>query len=275
MGISSVKRLRRIFIPLLKKLNPGKISIKHHYTGNKFVLDAFVHKGYWYYGKKREVETMERFRDFITPGSTIVEVGGHIGYISVFFSYLAGDKGRVIVFEPGNNNLPYIKENVSKLKNVMLIEKAVSDSNGTAKFYTENLSGQNNSLKPGYGKSVEKMSYVKKEETVIEVETITLDTYFANTNIKPDFIKIDIEGAEDMAINGMKGTMSTAMPMLMIEITKNRQEVFALLKRSGYALFSPTSNTPIDEVEHYGNTFCLHTVRHKDLIAKLAATAKA
>jgi hypothetical protein len=35
------KNLRRIIISFLKFFNPGRIAIRHHYTGKKFYLDAF------------------------------------------------------------------------------------------------------------------------------------------------------------------------------------------------------------------------------------------
>ena len=43
-------------------------------------------------------------------------------YISIFFSKLVGGSGSVIVFEPGTNNLAYIKKNIrsDKFKNVRL-----------------------------------------------------------------------------------------------------------------------------------------------------------
>src|SRR5687768_9187669 len=164
MAIHQHKVLRRIIIPLLKKLNPGKISIRHHYTKGRIVLDAFNHKGYWYHGRNREVDTMELFRKLIQPGFTVIEVGGHIGYITNYFSHLVGPLGKVYVFEPGENNLPYIKENIQKLTNVVLVQKAVSDTNGIARFYVEDLSGQNNSLLSDYGvrEDVQKMAFVEE-----------------------------------------------------------------------------------------------------------------
>ena len=116
MKIYRNKKLRKIIIPLLKKLNLGNISIKHHYTGSKFKLDAFIHKGYWYHGKNREKIQMDNFKKLISEGDTVFELGAHIGYISVYFSQLAGTSGKVFVFEPGVNNLPYVRENIAKSK---------------------------------------------------------------------------------------------------------------------------------------------------------------
>ena len=125
MHLYQNKRLRSFIIPFLKKLNLGNIHIKHHYTGTKFKLDAFTHKGYWYHGKNREKVQMDIFKMIINEGDTVFELGAHIGYISLYFSKLVGPSGKLYVFEPGANNLPYTRVNIShsKSKNITLIEK--------------------------------------------------------------------------------------------------------------------------------------------------------
>ena len=50
--------VRKVVIGTLRRFNPGDISIRHHYTGEKLTLHSFKHKGYWYYGKRRESESM-------------------------------------------------------------------------------------------------------------------------------------------------------------------------------------------------------------------------
>jgi predicted methyltransferase len=114
------------------------------------LLNTYRHKGYWYYGRSREQETMEIFGKYIKKGDVVIEIGGHIGFITQYFSSLAGDNGKVIVFEPGSNNLPYIKSNTVNLSNVFLEEKAVADVCGKAVFYEDDITGQNNSLLSDY-----------------------------------------------------------------------------------------------------------------------------
>ena len=95
---------RRVALPLLAKFGNFDVTIKHHYTGDRLRLNAFKHKGYWYLGKDRERNVMSSFERLICKGDTVIEVGGHIGYVSLFFAKLAGDTGHVFVFEPGANN---------------------------------------------------------------------------------------------------------------------------------------------------------------------------
>jgi predicted methyltransferase len=104
---------------------------------------SFPHKGYWWRGAAREAETMAAFRRVLRPGDTVVEVGAHIGYIALFFSHLVSARGQAITFEPGENNLPYVRTNVAKCPNVRLVEKAVGDHAATMKLNIENFAGQN------------------------------------------------------------------------------------------------------------------------------------
>jgi hypothetical protein len=119
--------LRKVAISALRRFNPGDVSIRHHYTGERITLHSFKHKGYWYYGKRRESESMALFARLVRPQDTVIEVGGHIGYLSLYFAQLVGQRGQVIVFEPGTNNLPYTRANLRAKPNVRLVEIAVAD----------------------------------------------------------------------------------------------------------------------------------------------------
>ncbi|MFT3912051.1 MAG: FkbM family methyltransferase [Ferruginibacter sp.] len=272
------KKLRKIILPLLKKLNLGNIYIKHHYTGSKFKIDAFIHKGYWYHGKNREKVQMDIFKTIIKEGDTVIELGAHIGYISLYFSKLAGTAGKLYVFEPGANNLPYTRANInnSKIKNIELIEKAVSDENGTATFYLENITGQSNSLVKDYRvtKKIQSKTFTELQKNAVEVETIRLDDFVKQRNIKKvDFVKIDIEGAEYMAIKGMQNILDELKPTMMIEVTENHEALFNLLKGKGYVIVDEFSNLVTDLPHFYGNLFCIYKT-NQSLIDKLMQQKK-
>lgn len=265
MHLYQIKIARRVIIPLLRYLNPGKIRIKHHYTHRYFYLDFFKHKGYWYHGKKREAGTMQLFKSLIKKDDIIIEIGGHIGYLTTYFSILS-PMGKVYVFEPGRNNLPYLKANINGIENIVLLEKAVSDKNGTAPFYIEDLTGQNNSLLPDYEvfDLNKKNAFVKSERFKIMVQTITLDSFCDEYALKPDLIKIDIEGAELMALKGMIQTLRKSIPIIMVEITENWEKIFSILKEEGYTLFNENMDQLKLESNHFGNTFCFNLKKHTD-----------
>lgn len=263
--------MRKLVIRLLKLFNPGTIKIRHHFTKKTFYLDAFRHKGYWYYGKKREKETIFLFMEIIPDCNFVIEVGAHIGYFSQFFSELISENGKLIIFEPGINNLPYLKKNISFQRNIRLVEKAVSNKNGKANFYIENLSGQNNSLLSNYKRfdDVLRNSGVTANKKITEVKTVTLDSFIEQDypKEKPDFIKLDIEGAELYALQGMKKILDLYSPILMVEVTENISEVLKMLHEFDYILVRPNKEI-ITNYNVIGNVFCIHKSK-KELLNKL------
>lgn len=272
--LSSLKRLfYRTAIWLLRRFNPGDIHLRHHYTHQRFKLDAFKHKGYWVHGKRRECNTMELFGELIRPGDTVFEAGGHIGYMSMYFGSLVGSEGSVTVFEPGPNNLNYLKDNISKLPQVMVVEKAVGAVNELRKFFVEDLTGQNNSLYSDYGTFKNNSAYINYDAggyREIQVEVVTIDSFCNDAKLHPDFVKIDVEGAELEVLRGMSQTIATKAPLMMVEVTRQTDDVYALLTSQGYLLYSdkrtrlrcPDDNPAL-------NVFCIHREWHKQELARL------
>jgi FkbM family methyltransferase len=253
--------LRKIVLPLMKRF-AFDLSIRHHWLpGSRVHLNSFQHKGYWFHGRARERETMEAFRRLIPEGGTVIEVGGHIGYISMYFASLAGPRGRVVVFEPGPNNQRYLERNIGGLANVEWIDSAVSDEVGSVSFYCDNLTGQNNSLVSDFKVLQDNAARtgIALERVEVTVEATTLDAFCSERGLVPDFVKIDVEGAELMVVRGMKTLLREARPRLMVE--KNDEEDHELereLAAAGYVFLSEALEPSADGRMHFGNNFCLH-----------------
>lgn len=274
MKIYNTQLLRKLIIPVLKKYNRD-IQINHHWLKNissnsqKIKLNLFKHKGYWYHGKNRERKTMILFKEIISKSSTIVEVGGHIGYISVYFNNLVGSTGKVIVFEPGTNNLPYIEANTILYPQIKLVKKAIGNEIGIIEFYEDSLTGQNNSIVKDFDglKTNVKYSYVSSEVNKVIVPITTLDHELKNTKV--DFIKIDIEGGEWAAICGAKNIILNQHPALMVEIQSNENDIYDLLSMLGYMLFNDSREVLTSPKQLNGNVFCLHKILHQRLILEI------
>lgn len=269
--------LRKVAVKILYHLNIGDVAITHPYTKQKMTIHSFRHKGYWFHGKHREESSMKTFAEWIKPGDIVVEAGGHVGFISVYFSSLVGRNGKIIVFEPGSNNLPYLEKNVSRLPNVEVIKMAISNFCGPTEFLLENLTGQNNSLLKNYEifSNNVKAAGVRVETHVETVQCTTLDTYWCDETALPDFIKIDIEGAELAALEGAKRLLSPrlheAAPRLMVEVTNQNEAVFVLLNSLGYSIRRDDGVDIGPENTPSGNWFCIHPSDHEHdrLLSKL------
>ncbi len=269
-----ISLLRKFILPILQRFD-FDIEISHPWVrGVKVKLNSFQHKGYWYHGKSREHSSMLLFGLLVQPGFTVVEAGGHIGFISLYLASLVGRGGKVFVFEPGINNLPYIKHNLSQsdgksLGQIILIEAAVGERNGTVAFFEESLTGQNNSVIADFQglKRNRARSYVESSIYEREVKLISLDSYFSNDTI--DFIKIDIEGYEWFALQGASDLIQRNRPGLMVEIQANQREIFEWFQRCGYMLFSDDRIRLERWNDLTGNVFCLHKEKHIHLLEKL------
>ena len=272
MNIYKNRLLRKIVLPIFSKINPGNIYITHHYTGDRILLHSFRHKGYWYHGREREKNTMLLFKKLINKGDTVIEVGGHIGYISLYFSNLVGKEGIVYVFEPGINNLPYLKNNVKEKHNIVLIEKGVGSSNASMPFYIENLSGQNNSFIKNFQGFIEnkKSSFVKNASVKeVTVDVVRLDNFIYDNNILPNFIKIDVEGYEFEVIKGMSYILKNIQPIFMIEIQDNYKNIYNVMKNENYLMFNDNLKAMKNPDELKGNIFFLHSKKHISILNTL------
>lgn len=255
--LASVPFLRQAFLRFLRLLATD-ISIRNPWTGDRMRLNSFRHKGYWYFGKNREERTMARFAELIRPGQSVFEIGGHIGRLTQYFSKLVGDKGSVIVFEPGTNNLPYLESNIRQLSNVRLEKVAISDHEGVASFYQDDMTGQNNSLLSEYqgASSVERSHGMAVTKQEVRVNLTTLDAFVVRTGLSPDFIKMDIEGHELAALKGATTALSLTRG-LMVEVTEKQHDVGELLARAGFVLSDESGNKLDTLVGFSGNVFAL------------------
>ena len=141
------------------------------------------------------------FKDNVKDGDNVVDLGANIGYFTLILAKLVGPTGHVFAFEPDPRNLVLLKKNVeyNNYKNVTIIPKAVSNVNDKCTLYVGQKSfGQNTIYKPEKRKN--------QKFLVVDSETIRLDDFFKMNNLldKISFIKMDIEGAEFLALDGMK-----------------------------------------------------------------------
>ena len=227
--------LRAITFPLLRRLD-FEIKVKHDITKRPLTLLSWLHKGYWYYGASREEEEIQRFRELIRKGMVVLEIGGHIGYVTQLLEELVGESGRVYVAEPFPNSRYFLEKNV--LPSTCVLSMALSDTSGRSELYTDAFGGFTNSLVREFtAESNASKSVSQKKRNVdlgkIEVNTITVDDLCRKFVISPNFIKIDVEGAELSVLKGAKNTLKS-VDSLMVEVSRNHREVFSLLHDYGF-----------------------------------------
>lgn len=135
----------------------------------------------------------------LEPGMTAVDVGANVGFFSVLMSRAVGNAGKVLAFEPLPHALERLLENlrINDVTNVTVTEQAVSAESGTARFHPG----------PREHTSISSMLPVSGGGPPIEVSCTTLDASLANVDVV-DVMKIDVEGAEAMVIEGAAQVLS-------------------------------------------------------------------
>ena len=131
---------------------------------------------------------------------TIVDIGANKGNVTVALAALCPNAD-IFAFEPMRNECDKIRQKVKHLRNVTVINTALSNKNGKIPFFVNTYSPSSSMLPlSSLGKKITP-SLTKKTT----VRVITLDTYFQNKKLrKPVFIKIDVQGAEKIVFEGGK-----------------------------------------------------------------------
>ena len=150
-----------------------------------------------------EYEKRMLFEKTVSKSSVAYDIGAHVGFYTLLASELVGGGGKVIAFEPNPRNLKYLKKHleINHCDNVMVIEAAVSDKSGISHF------------NEGGGSSMGTLS----EDGYLTVNTINIDELVGNGKIPaPDYIKIDVEGAELLVLKGAKSTLINYSPKMFL-----------------------------------------------------------
>jgi FkbM family methyltransferase len=190
-------------------------------------------------------------RKYVTPGQTVYDIGANIGYVTLSLAKRVGPHGRVFAFEPVPKNIEFLRRTleVNRLTTVKLLEAAASNASGDAVIrMTENL-------------STPSLVWHRKNPASKEliIKTVVIDHLVEAGEIPhPSFVKIDVEGAEGLVLQGMRNTILAANPVLFIECSEiGRQISWDLLRESGYRCQSAITCKWIDTFEDY---------RHSDFL---------
>jgi FkbM family methyltransferase len=159
--------------------------------------------------------------DILKKNSIIFDLGANVGYYSAIFSYYS-PKGKIFAFEPGYKNFNFLKLNVKNYSNIYLSDNAVSNFTGKKKDIIHSIWN------------------VETEQRLFRF--IKIDDYIVQNKINEiDLIKIDIDGYELEALQGMKNVLKNLNPYFLIEInhaakTRNttEQQIINYMKSYNY-----------------------------------------
>jgi FkbM family methyltransferase len=233
-----------------QKLKIDEISAEFD-TSNQDAIER-IRWMYW-----REKEQVAHVIDELQEDDVFFDIGANLGLYTAFSSKKL-KKGKVESFEPYPPNIGILEKNSRRNgTNIDIHEIALSDDQGTANFQQtdDSVGSQVGALAP------------QNEESTYKVETDSVDRLVSTTEIPvPNVIKIDVEGAESLVLEGMEKTLER----------KSCRAIFCEIH--------PRSNSSRPSVQYFGSSvekildfikskgFDVHTLRpyseEKVLIAK-------
>ena len=200
-----------------KRFQSGDHRVFRHFAGYECEYDAISPKNYWHLSiaSQHEDSFMSRlFRDHVRHGMLVLDIGGHVGMWAVPLAKHVGPTGRVYVFEPEPEGYAAILRNaeLNHLENITPLRLALSDLSGTASFYIR-PDKDTHSL---FEETLAPSPSGRQDVHTIEVSTVD-DLVDHKVIAPPNFVKIDVEGAELRVLDGMKRS-AAGIDCLLVEI---------------------------------------------------------
>lgn len=183
--------------------------------GARLRLDIRKEGSYWLGNYDKWIFDRVPLAQILKPGWVVWDCGAYVGYYTAVFRKIIGDKGKVYTFEAARKNYNIVKviPELNNWKNVSILNMAVGPDHSTIKF-VNNLGGSSGpyGLTKTYGAEENKLE-------LEEVQCCGVDELVYEKNIDaPDFIKFDLETAEEFALHNGDRLFTTKRPIVLLEL---------------------------------------------------------
>lgn len=247
----------------------------------------------------------EIYSRLLRPGDICFDVGAHKGALSMFLARIVGESGKVFAFEPV---WPLFEEMCHSLQQdkskesrcpVVAIPWGLSDKPQSGCIHVPR---SDYGLEFGVGSMAEQAAWSKAQDvwrvnqSAVRLERypsqfVTLDSFLESSGVQsPTFIKIDVEGAEDLVLQGSVNLFGAGVrPLMLIELFAPWEKAFGYqpwqplsrLQAYGYEILflcpngivehNPTESQPFpaEYVNGY-NIIASHPEHHKERVASLS-----
>lgn len=180
-----------------------------------------------------ESEFVAHLKSVLRPGDVFIDPGANIGYISAVASDLVGNAGMVISLEPSRTCYDRLRSYLNA-PNVKLLNCALHNRTGQARFYdTPRVLDRGFACLADVEEPADGVGY--------EVDVSTVDDLCDRYGIDAvRYLKLDVEGAELMALQGAARQLAAARIDFVLVETDFKEAVTADIERllSGYG-YSP------------------------------------
>jgi FkbM family methyltransferase len=154
-----------------------------------------------------EPEESAALAALVRPGSSVVEIGAHVGYLTALMAQAAGPGGRVLAIEAHPGNYALLVENMRRL--------------GLTQVRTEHAAAWRSSgeielaLSPDSSGDHRAYPHAGSTESVV-VPAVTVDDLVDDAQ-PVHVVKIDAQGVDHIALKGMARTLARWRPVILAE----------------------------------------------------------
>jgi len=229
---------RRLYLKISVDNTTQVVSLRPPLDGYRMRINLLMQKALIY--GTFEPAVCDLILRRLRPGWTCLDVGANIGYLTLLMARQVAARGYVVAFEPLPSNYRVLRENVTANHhdaNVRSECLALSDRSGVHEFLfrSEVYTAGGTLVSPA-------PSGVNPEIARLQVYTRRGDDYLADQTISSsiDFIKIDVEGAEGLVLEGLRSTLRRHHPLVLMEVHtcegSTADQALKILNEQGYSL---------------------------------------
>lgn len=215
----------------------------------KYPLNSAI--GCCLYRGSFEEQELSFFMSTLKPGDTVLDVGANAGLYSIIASKIVGEEGHIYAFEPGEVELSLLAENIAlnQSSNIQVVDKAVGNYVGEVNLGISD-DGAMNSLRV----TQHSMQNIKQWTSV---QITTLDEFIKHSSIaKVDFIKIDVEGAEYLVLEGAKEVLTNNKLTILFESSnvtsaafeESISDIIQYVQRIGFSVYYLDEHSNLTQV---------------------------
>lgn len=183
--------------------------------GAKLRLDFRKEASYWLGSYDKWIFDAVPFDKIIKPGFILWDCGTYVGYYTAVFRKIIGDNGFIYAFEASQTNFERVKHlpALNKWDNIKVLNMAVGPDHTTIQF-VNNLGGANGPY--------ELSKIYQQAENELDIKIVKcagVDELVFELGIEmPDFIKFDLETAEEFALHNGDRVFREKRPLVLLEL---------------------------------------------------------
>lgn len=164
---------------------------------------------YFLYKRFSDRRRLSLLKHLVVPGMVVMDVGANIGFYTSALLLRVGRTGHVHCFEPNKTNFAHLSSLVSHYPNITVNQCAIGSEGGGKLFVNSSSNIDHRLAAPSVGEGMH------GGRDTVAVDVVTLDDYCDKLG-RVDFVKMDIQGGEYEALQGMLRTFERFPELLLI-----------------------------------------------------------